>query len=308
MNFAQKVDALRSVIRYQLIPLISDSYVFLDLPYYTNIGDALIWEGTETFLSSLPAKCLYRCSCQTFSYRPLPKDTTILLQGGGNFGDIWRRHQDFRLKVIKLYPNNKIVILPQTIYYKNDKQMLSDAALMMKHPDLHICARDQRSYRLLEAYFVNCGRLLLPDMAFCIPRDRLVSSLVRSTGKNLYLKRNDIEFLEDDCRQYIREPVEIRDWPTMEIIPLSAKMLNLFIKLSLNRLSDNWALYLKRLLIHEGVRFITSYDKIYTTRLHVAILSILLGKPFVFFDNSYGKNSSFYLSWLSDLDEIKFIW
>lgn len=73
MNFAQKVDALRSVIRYQLIPLISDSYVFLDLPYYTNIGDALIWEGTETFLSSLPAKCLYRCSCQTFSYRPLPK-------------------------------------------------------------------------------------------------------------------------------------------------------------------------------------------------------------------------------------------
>lgn len=163
---------------------------------------------------------------------------------------------------------------------------------------------------------IDCLRLILLivgdycclDMAFCIPRNRLVSSLVRSTGKNLYLKRNDIEFLEDDCRQYIREPVEIRDWPTMEIIPLSAKMLNLFIKLSLNRLSDNWALYLKRLLIHEGVRFITSYDKIYTTRLHVAILSILLGKPFVFFDNSWCKNSSFYLSWLSDLDEIKFIW
>lgn len=83
MNFVQKVDILRSIIRDQLIPLISDSYVFLDLPYYTNIGDVLIWEGTETFLSSLPAKCLYRCSCQTFSYRPLPKNTTILLQGGG---------------------------------------------------------------------------------------------------------------------------------------------------------------------------------------------------------------------------------
>jgi glycosyltransferase involved in cell wall biosynthesis len=34
---------------------------------------------------------------------------------------------------------------------------------------------------------------------------------------------------------------------------------------------------------------------------------VLLEKPFVFFDNSYGKNSGFFETWLSDLDEVKFM-
>ncbi|WP_302323746.1 polysaccharide pyruvyl transferase family protein [Bacteroides congonensis] len=51
----------------------------------------------------------------------------------------------------------------------------------------------------------------------------------------------------------------------------------------------------------------SNYDKVYTTRLHVAILSILLGKTFVFFDNSYGKNKFFYETWLKDIDDANFV-
>ena len=47
MNFSGKVAFLRDLIVNTLTPLISDSYVLWDLPYYTNIGDILIWEGTE---------------------------------------------------------------------------------------------------------------------------------------------------------------------------------------------------------------------------------------------------------------------
>jgi pyruvyl transferase EpsO len=60
-------------------------------------------------------------------------------------------------------------------------------------------------------------------------------------------------------------------------------------------------------MIREGVKQISKYENIYSTRLHVAILSVLLEKPFVFFDNSYGKNSAFFETWLSDLDGAKFI-
>ncbi len=107
MNFSGKVAFLRDLIVNTLTPLISDSYVLWDLPYYTNIGDILIWEGTENFLKQLSSQCISKCSYQTFSYKPLPKDTTILLQGGGNFGDLWRVHQEFRLKIVELYPDNK---------------------------------------------------------------------------------------------------------------------------------------------------------------------------------------------------------
>ena len=73
MNFSGKVAFLRDLIVNTLTPLISDSYVLWDLPYYTNIGDILIWEGTENFLKQLSSQCISKCSYQTFSYKPYPR-------------------------------------------------------------------------------------------------------------------------------------------------------------------------------------------------------------------------------------------
>ena len=107
MNFSGKVAFLRDLIVNTLTPLISDSYVLWDLPYYTNIGDILIWEGTENFLKQLSSQCISKCSYQTFSYKPLPKDTTILLQGGGNFGESAHKSRHciliYDLKIGKCY-------------------------------------------------------------------------------------------------------------------------------------------------------------------------------------------------------------
>jgi pyruvyl transferase EpsO len=64
--------------------------------------------------------------------------------------------------------------------------------------------------------------------------------------------------------------------------------------------------FFKPYMIKTGVGFVSKYNKIYTTRLHGAILCCLLGKPFVLFDNSYGKNRSFFETWLSDLDGAEF--
>ena len=49
---------LGEIIRKTLTPLIKGDYIFLDLPYHGNIGDTLIWKGTESFLRELPGKCL----------------------------------------------------------------------------------------------------------------------------------------------------------------------------------------------------------------------------------------------------------
>ena len=47
----------------------------------------------------------------------------------------------------------------------------------------------------------------------------------------------------------------------------------------------------KPFLINKGVRFISKYKEIYTTRLHVSILSTLIEKKHYIIDNSYGKNN-----------------
>lgn len=46
------------------------------------------------------------------------------------------------------------------------------------------------------------------------------------------------------------------------------------------------------------------YSIVYTTRLHVLILSALLEKKIFLIDNTTGKLNSFYNTWLKDLDNI----
>lgn len=308
MDCREKISQLRTVIDEKLSPLISSSYVLWDLPYYTNIGDTLIWAGTESFLNNFPAQCLSRCSYQTFRYKKLPKDTIILLQGGGNFGDLWRMHQDFRLKIIELYPNNKIIILPQSIYYQNDEVLVKDAELMGKHSDLTICVRDKKSFEILTSYFHKNKPLLVPDMAFYIDQTILVQNSLETVDKILYLKRMDIELSNSNNNVYITEDkskVEVRDWPTVEFNPFQFRIFDIIVRLHLKKLANYLFInHLKTFLLKQGIMFLSQYKKVYTTRLHVAILSILLNKTCVFFDNSYGKNKALYETWLDDLDDL----
>lgn len=310
MESQMKIEELCCEIKKQLTPLIDNDYVLWDLPYYTNIGDTLIWAGTESFLNNIPTQCLSKYSYQTFKYKKLPEDTIILLQGGGNFGDLWRMHQDFRLKIIELYPNNKIIILPQSIYYQDKDVLVKDAELMGRHSNLTICVRDRKSLEILTSYFYKNNLLLVPDMAFYIDQNFLLQNSVNCIDRILYLKRTDIELFKSDDDVYITEDkskVEVRDWPTIETIPFQFRIFDVLTRLYLNKIANYLFInYLKRYLLKKGVKFLSQYKKIYTTRLHVAILSILLNKTCVFFDNSYGKNKALYETWLEDLDNLYF--
>jgi pyruvyl transferase EpsO len=88
----------------------------MDVPYYANIGDVLIWEGTLQFIKRyLNKKLLYVCGNETCKYPDLNENIIVLLQGGGNFGDLWHVHQQFRKDIIKKYPNNIWRFAYQTI-------------------------------------------------------------------------------------------------------------------------------------------------------------------------------------------------
>ena len=312
MTSQEKIQQLKGCIYNSLTHLIDGNYVLLDVPYYTNIGDTLIWEGTKHFLKNIPHKCLYTASVETYKYRPLPPNTIILMQGGGNFGDLWRRHQDLRLEVIKAYPNNRIIILPQTVFYKDTTVFLKDAKIFNSHKDLHICARDTGSLEFLQES-LTCNLLLVPDMAFCITNGALQKYSRKESDRALFLKRNDPEFSKYDFNSYITEDeatLDTCDWPTMEQQFKAKTYLDklLWHKKRLGRIPDIYADWIFRPhLVKKGIEFVSQYKKVYTTRLHVAILSLLLHKEIVFFDNSYGKNSSFFDTWLADVKGITFI-
>lgn len=304
MDSRLKVDELKQMILSVLIPLVDSDYIYLDLPYHSNIGDTLIWQGTEDFLSQIVHKCVYK-SASIVDLPELDTRIVIILHGGGNFGDVWRFHSELRNQVIERYPDNRIIILPQTIHYNSIETLKEDASLMSKHKDLHICARDVRSKELLDSYFQN-NHYLLPDMAFCINVKNLKDQVVKSNKIGLFLKRIDKEL--GNLPLSIPEGYEVRDWPTIEASPLFQQIFNCILRFKPflgNRVVDLYANHIYRpLMVKCGVRFVSQYQDIHTTRLHVAILSVLLGKAFTFYDNSYGKNSQFYHTWLFDIDTI----
>lgn len=305
MTTIAKIEQLRQTIGNQLNGLIDSDYYLLELPYYNNIGDVLIWQGEEDFLRTLPYTCKGRYALETFTFPTIPDGTLILFQGGGNFGDLWTKHHEFKMKIVEHYTNCKFLFLPQTVFFQNEANLQACAKRLSENKNITICARDQASYDILKQNFSNTV-LLVPDMAFCINRNRL-QKCTTPTEQDMLMIRNDAEFqLSDELASLMdQKSIAVRDWPPMERRDLFTWLLVKFSPIVSPRLLDWYCqqIYMPY-LVRCGVRFINRYRTIHSTRLHGAILALLLGKDVVLYDNSYGKNSGFYNTWLADCESI----
>lgn len=313
-----RITVLRKTLEERLLPLVNRDYVFLDLPYHPNVGDSLIAAAAISILKKAPYRCLYCSSGYTFDNRKIALDTLIIFNGGGNFGDLWSSYTDFRNRIIREHPDNHFLILPQSVFYKDEKNLEEDIKVYSSCGErMTICARDKGSYDFLKSNFTNNNVLLVPDLAFYTDKNLLKPK--SCNGKVLFLKRRDKEFVSSSKYDIVPENAEIRDWPTMEKKSLRFYWKYLkFVELSRNvrwypktfwHLEDYiWQKFIIPYYVRSGIRFVNEYDVIYSTRLHVAILSMLLNKQVYFFDNSYGKNSSLYNTWLKESPNMTFIY
>lgn len=311
MTVAEKIYSLRNEIDKVLNPIIGKRVIIPDAPYYKNIGDILIWQGTEDYLKRTGRKLLTMTSDETFSFPALDEDVTILLMGGGNFGDLWRRHQEARIKIISHYRHNRIVMLPQSVWYDDQSLIAKDSEAFALHPDLHLCARDCGSYGFMKSYFGNNTIHLVPDMAFQIDEKLLKRYRGKSAGDgHLLLLRGDKELPGELS---LPDTPCVHDWPSLEqnsremkvYLKLRAKLLLqkkiLLPESAVKKLLDSAARYcIKRNLVRTGPEFMAHYSTVTTTRLHGLILAMLLYKPVDYIDNTTGKLSDFADTWLRD--------
>lgn len=307
---------LKNIIQEQLSPLISKECIILDAPYYHNIGDILIWEGEREFIRKNQINCIYTASYETCTFPLIDPNVTILFQGGGNLGDIYPEHANFLIRIIQKYPSNRIIIFPQTAFFKNKSQEVKVLKQIQEHKDLFLCARDKTTYDLLYPYLGE-KTMLVPDMAFYINSEIFNKYKVPIQKKKLYIKRTDCEQVINQSPDSLVD-TDISDWPVFEHSFRRSTFLNkLFKRIAdlniplISPISNRiWDYYTQnifsKLMIQEGVRFISQYEIVETTRLHGAILAILLDKEVIINDNSYGKNRHFYETWLSKKKNVSF--
>ncbi|UIF90652.1 polysaccharide pyruvyl transferase family protein [Cupriavidus necator] len=180
---------------YEIVGVIGsyESIAYLDYPIHLNTGDLLIMRGTEAFFSHFGIKPKIRKSVAAQSRTDgtvegiIEGSTTIVFHGGGNLGDLYPLHDNFRKLVIKRYPNNKIVILPQTIHFSSKKNLESASEIYRSHSNLHLCVRDRVSFELASNYLSE-NVYLMPDMAhFLWPL--AVPRVHEGSSKTLFLMR-----------------------------------------------------------------------------------------------------------------------
>jgi pyruvyl transferase EpsO len=282
----------------------SKKICYLDLPMHHNFGDLLIMLGTLDFFKCNNYAANHCCTIFNFFAQAIQHDDVIIFQGGGNFGDLHPAHQIHRENIIVQYPNHKIVILPQTVFFKKEKEFDKTCKVLSKHKNLHICVRDHHSFLLAKNMTPNV--YLLPDMAHQLYPMQSPNQEITNTNKTLYIKRTDVESSSDnlsikaDC---------IVDWYEMlgksnYLILLNRRLQQISSFLSLNQCTANitsniWIKYVNNILKINIINKIEEFDLIYTSRLHGFIFANLLNKDVDLIDNSYSKNKQYFNTWFS---------
>jgi len=281
----------------------ADSVALLDFPDFSNVGDSAIWLGALATLRRLgaPSPC-HTCDARSYDRATLARRLgkgVILLNGGGNFGDLWPRHQLFRERVVADFPDNPIVVMPQSLHYVDPEAAERAGAVFRAHSQLTLLLRDRESLHEATRLFGGITRLA-PDTAFGL------TALRRSrapTHDILWLKRAD---QEDRWTAFdvSRLGHASADWAGDESTRL-VRTHNALVRATQRPIAAHAARQalmwvhprLAQERIDRGVALLSRARVIVTDRLHGHILCLLLGIPHVVLDNSYGKLSRFIGTW-----------
>lgn len=276
----------------------------IDLPIYGNLGDQAIGVSELAFLKS---------NCEKFSWelvyafnndffknlkwvkQNINGDDVIICHGGGNLGDQYYYYEELRQIIIHEFPNNRIVIFPQTYDFSKTKKGRRLEQITRKvysrHSDLTIIAREKFSYEEMKKSFPQNRVILMPDIVFDYPIERL--SLSKSNNKKIgFCLRSDkekkvsdqeINLLKDFC---IKNGYQIKRTDTTVD------------SIDLNNITNT---------VDEKIYEFSNYELVVADRLHGVIFSMLAGTPCIALENSNYKVKGLVETWLSQYPNIRLL-
>ncbi|PRY12939.1 polysaccharide pyruvyl transferase family protein [Kineococcus rhizosphaerae] len=292
----------------------SERAALLDFPGHKNVGDSLIWLGERALLARAGVGVDYACEHHSLvpaALRARNGSRPLMLHGGGNFGDVWPDYQRFREDVARRFPRQRIVQLPQSIWYSDsaagDDTGSDGSRALRAHPDLHLMVRDRRSLDEARRRFPDAAVGLVPDAAFGLgPLERTAPAEVDV----LCLMRDDREGV-GHAATFRAAGLPVTDWGRHAFDHRAWRLKRRTIgavrrveTAATSRLTQPVlrATYdaMARQNLQAGVRTFSRARVIVTDRLHGHVLCLLLGIPHVVLDNSYGKIADFREAWTSE--------
>ncbi len=278
-------------------------YIYLDYPIHFNKGDLAIYHWTEAFFLENKINILERFNIHNISYKRIHK----LIEKHSNIVFLWHwwwnmwdtyleKAEKKRRNFINEFSDQEIIFLPQSIHYKDDRN-LEESIQYYNNENITLTVRDDFSFDLIKAKYPKANHLLIPDMAHYLTWWLFLDSFIKKSGtsKNtLVISRIDEE--KKDKTIDDKTWVDITDWLLMTSmlenfrwysLAWSMKLLSFF-WLNPQFLVKKWhAVSLSSLW--KWFDLLKDYKLIITDRLHWFIMSSLIWKTVETSDNYYGK-------------------
>lgn len=268
---------------------------------YSNIGDQAIALGEIKLLREiLPDYEILEIESGVYDSNEkkiksiISKQSTILITGGGFIGDLWLNGENLVRSVIINFPDNPVIILPQTIFFANPNgpEYEKTCEIYSSHKNLSVIAREKESFNEFLRIIPNDNKVfLLPDMALYIEE----KFAPREKNKNVLLcLREDKESILTDSQQD-----QIKNFllsQSCEIIYTS----NIRGRGFTSR--ERREKVLSRLQEYHDVNLVIS------DRLHGMIMAVLAGTPVIALNNLTRKVEGVYKEWLANkINYVRFI-
>lgn len=273
---------------------------FMLMPTYGNLGDQAIAVGTLYYLSKyfpeyeiiqIDLKQTYK----SFSAikRVISNDDIIVLQGGGNMGNLYLYIEKYRRAILRVFKNHKIISMPVTATFTDDKpgtrQLKKSQKIYRKCKNLTIIARENFSYDYLKKHFRNNKILLSPDMAFFLAESDLTKNSHKRSGIMLCL-RHDLEMTGNYTDSLIYELFDhfnncrIYDTTVTRDIPKESRKYEVL----------------------SALKEFSSSEVVITNRLHAMIMSALTCTPCIVTNALDWKINGTY-NWIKEIHNIRFV-
>lgn len=304
----QFLSRMSGLVLGTLRPLIGESrrVALVDFPDYTNVGDSLIWLGSLKALELLGVDApVYVASQRTYRRDEMARavgDGVICIQGGGNLGDLWPAHQEFREQVIRDFPANRIVQLPQSVEFSSPQALERARRVFGAHRDLTILVRSERSFARAEVFGVPTH--LCPDLGMIVG---MLDQPLTPTHDAVLLARTDQESQGlplDAVPAWVRRV----DWVGQPGGLALRIMTTLHQRPKLWRAvrgSSRHVLFRSaaRRRLQYGVELLSSGRVVITDRLHGHVLAMLLGLPHCVMDSQFGKVRALWDTWTHEVPD-----
>lgn len=273
-------------------------FFVISCPDYGNLGDHAIAYAENIFIHNLfddieaveiTTKDLYK-NIGTLK-RNISEEDIIILSGGGNLGDEYLPEEVARRRIISDFPDNEIIIFPQTIYFScsafGKSQLNITKEIYSSHKHLNIIAREKVSYNLMKNLFRNNNVILTPDIVMYLDK---TDCNAKRAGALLCLREDKESYLSEMDKYYTKVFLQskysyISETDTTTNYPITIE----------NReaeLNIKWQQFCRSQLV-------------ITDRLHGMIFAAITSTPCIALGNYNHKVKGTY-EWLRHLNYIKF--